>query len=269
MWSRPWAANAKASSVRIRPDRTPSRHRRDAGFTYLAVLFMVVAMGIALAAAGEVWRTVAQREKEAQLLFVGREYREAIARYFKNSSGVGEFPKSLDDLLLDRRQPQVRRYLRRLYPDPFAETGQPWGLVRLGDRITGVYSLAPGKPMRQSGFGKGEDAFADAGSYSDWRFIYLGGATTGGEGGGAIMASPAAIGVPGMPQVGTPQITPGVVPETPPRERPTDRCSVQRDSESAACFGIAEVGKRFDCLRSAALRQNACNHGGNMPPLKL
>ena len=239
--------------------------RRDAGFTYLAVLFMVVAMGIALAAAGEVWRTIAQREKEAQLLFAGREYREAIERYFKNSSGVGEFPKSLDDLLLDRRQPQVRRYLRRLYPDPFAIVGEPWGLIKLGDRITGVYSLAPGKPMRQTGFGKGEGAFADAGSYGDWRFVYLGGATTG-EGGGAIMASPEMPGAPGAP--GAPQVTAVVVPEPPPPARPTDRCSVQRESETAACFGIAEVAKRFDCLRSAALRQNACNHGGNMPPLK-
>ena len=250
--------------MRRRADRGRPPRRREGGFTYLAVLFMVVAMGIALAAAGEVWRTIAQREKEAQLLFAGRAYRDAIERYFKNSSGVGQFPKSLGDLLLDRRQPQVRRYLRQLYPDPFAVGEQTWGLVKVGDRITGVYSLAPGRPMRQSGFGKGEDAFADAGTYSDWRFVYLGGAATGGEGGAPVMASPEVIGVPGASPG-----APVVVPEPPPPARPTDRCTVQRDSETASCFGIAEVAKRFACLRSAALRQNACNHGGPMPPLKL
>lgn len=245
-----------------RSDGAASRRHRSAGFTYLAVLFMAVAMGIALAAAGEVWQTNARREKEAQLLFVGKEYREAIGRYFKNSSGVGEYPKSLEDLLLDKRQPQVRRYLRRLYPDPFATDGQSWGLVKLGDRITGVYSQASGKPLRQAGFGKGEESFGDAASYRDWRFVYQGGA--GGSEGGGMAAAPEAAGVP--------SVAPGVVPDPPPApppERPTDRCQVQRDSETAACFAIEQVSKRFDCLRSASLRQNACNHGGRLPPLKL
>lgn len=244
-----------------RPDGVASSRRRSAGFTYLAVLFMTVAMGIALAAAGEVWQTNARREKEAQLLFVGKEYREAIARYFKNSSGVGEYPKSLDDLLLDRRQPQVRRYLRRLYPDPFATDGRPWGLVKLGDRITGVYSMASGKPLRQAGFGKGEEAFSDAGSYADWRFVYVGGG--GGSEGGGMAVAAEVVGV-------TPAVPVAIVdPTPPPPERSTDRCQVQRDSETASCFAIEQVSKRFDCLRSAALRQNACAHGDRLPPLKL
>lgn len=238
-------------------------HRSQRGFTYLAVLFMVVAMGIAMAAAGEVWRTSAQREKEAQLLFVGREYREAIERYFKNSSGIGEYPRTLEDLLLDRRHPQVRRYLRRLYADPLAAPGSPWGLVKVGDRITGVYSLASGKPFRQTGFGKGEDGFAAAGSYGDWRFIYLGAAMDGSAGGGGA-EKPGMSAEPGV-QPGTP----GAVPEPPPPERPTDRCQMQRDAESAQCFEITDIGRRLTCLRSASLRQNACSNSQQLPPLKL
>ncbi|PZO12632.1 MAG: hypothetical protein DCF26_18575 [Burkholderiales bacterium] len=52
---------------------------RQRGFGYLMVLFAIAAMGITLAGAGEVWRTAALREKEAQLLFVGHQFRLALA----------------------------------------------------------------------------------------------------------------------------------------------------------------------------------------------
>ncbi len=52
------------------------------GFTYFGVLVLVVLIGLMLAAAGEVASQQAQREREAELLFVGHQYRDAIERYF-------------------------------------------------------------------------------------------------------------------------------------------------------------------------------------------
>ena len=52
------------------------------------MLFAVALIGILLAAAGQVWRTEALREKEKELLFVGEQFRQAIGSYYENSPGV-------------------------------------------------------------------------------------------------------------------------------------------------------------------------------------
>ena len=56
-----------------------TRRRTAAGFTYLTALFIVAMMGGGLALVGEVWHTSAMREREAELLHIGNEYRKAIA----------------------------------------------------------------------------------------------------------------------------------------------------------------------------------------------
>jgi len=139
------------------------------GFTYLTMLFAVALIGLGLALAGEVWRTAAMREKEAQLLYVGSQYRRAIERYYL--SGPAQYPRALGDLLKDARQAGTARYLRKLFPDPVTGSDE-WGLVKTpeGD-ITGVYSLSGEKPFRTTGFGPGND-FGDAAKYSDWKFVY-------------------------------------------------------------------------------------------------
>jgi len=145
--------------------------RQHGGFTLLAVLFVVAALGVGLAAVGTVWDTTARREKEAQLLFVGDQYRQAIERYYQATpGGVKTYPKRLEDLLLDRRFPvTVVRHLRQLYPDPI--TGKPeWGLVKAGDGITGVFSLSEERPMKQGNFARIYAAFSGQAHYSDWTF---------------------------------------------------------------------------------------------------
>ena len=60
------------------------------------VLFAMAAMGITLASAGEVWRTASLREKEAQLLFVGHQFRLALASYRDRSpAGTPEATTSI------------------------------------------------------------------------------------------------------------------------------------------------------------------------------
>lgn len=143
----------------------------EQGFTLLAVLFLVAALGVGLAALGIAWQTMAKREKEAQLLFVGDQYRHALESYYRNSPGAAKaYPPRLEDLLLDRRFPQTVRHLRRLYADPVTGQGE-WGLVKEGERIKGVHSLSQNLPLKQAGFAKVYESFSGAAAYSDWQFV--------------------------------------------------------------------------------------------------
>ena len=143
---------------------------RDRGFTYLTVLFLVAFMGLGLALAGEVWQTGLAREREAQLLYTGNQYRRAIERYYL--SGLHQYPRSLEDLLKDPRRPDTQRYLRKLYPDPVAPKGE-WGIVKGPDGgIMGVYSQSGDKPIKVTGFALVNRDFENAGKYSDWKFVY-------------------------------------------------------------------------------------------------
>ncbi|MEP6886275.1 MAG: type II secretion system protein [Gammaproteobacteria bacterium] len=144
---------------------------RQAGFTYIGLLVAVVILGIALAGIGRVWRTQAQREREQELLFIGREFQAAIGSYY--SSGGHQYPQSIDDLLEDKRWPEPRHHLRRLYADPM--TGAPdWTLLQAaGAGIMGIASSSQQEPIKKSGFPKDEEAFADAKSYNDWQFTYV------------------------------------------------------------------------------------------------
>jgi len=145
--------------------------RSAAGFTYLTILFVVAIMGVGLALVGEVWVTAAVRDREAELLFVGNQYRKAIERYYLN--GPRQYPRTLADLLKDPRKPGTERYLRRLYPDPL--TGKDkWGVVKAPDGgVMGVYSLSEDKPLKSRNFGAWDREFTDTIHYMDWKFMFI------------------------------------------------------------------------------------------------
>lgn len=150
--------------------------RRLGGFTYLGVLFAVALASIGLATGGLLWHTAQKREKERELLFIGQQFRAAIGSYHEKTPGLAkQFPKSLEELVLDRRYLTPQRHLRRIYRDPF--TGEAsWGLVKAPDGgIMGVYSLAPGTPLKTGNFDEEDKAFEGKASYAEWRFIYLAG----------------------------------------------------------------------------------------------
>lgn len=150
-----------------------SRRWGEDGFTYLALLFAVATMSAGLAAAGLEWQTSAQRQKEAQLLFIGREFQRAIALYYYRSpGGAFEYPRSLEELLEDSRSVGVQRYLRRIYRDPMTNRAE-WGLVLSADgRITGVRSLSERQPLKTGNF---PEAFPFDGRkrYADWEFVFV------------------------------------------------------------------------------------------------
>jgi len=136
----------------------------------LALLLMLVLAGLGSLVAAEVWATTMQREREAQLLFVGDEYRRAITSYYQMTpTRVKVFPRSLNDLIEDDRFPTRVQHLRRLYPDPI--TGGDWELVKLGEGIAGVHSRSEAETLKKAGFPKQYREFELAKTYDQWRFV--------------------------------------------------------------------------------------------------
>ena len=177
----------------MKPDTLKSSN----GFTYIAALMLVVIMGIMLGVAAQSWTTIMKREREAELLFRGKQIVEAIARWQNptGATGVTRPSRSLNDLkdlLMDPGSAAKVRYLRKdpktSYNDPI--TGKEWEVIRDNARggIIGVASKSEEKPLKQKNFVemfypldpqrdnylitmfKG---FEGKSKYKDWQFIYL------------------------------------------------------------------------------------------------
>jgi type II secretory pathway pseudopilin PulG len=106
----------------------------ERGYAMAALLVGMSVMAILLSVALPVWRTAAQREREAELIFRGEQYAHAIELYSRRNGG---YPASLDVL-------EKGRFIRKLYKDPVAGNAdfQP---VFVGQIIAGQPS-APRQP---------------------------------------------------------------------------------------------------------------------------
>jgi type II secretory pathway pseudopilin PulG len=144
---------------------------RVGGFTYLGLLVAIVILGLGMAQIGILWRTQAQRERETELLFVGREFRAAIASYY--GAGAHQYPLEVADLLEDTRFSEPKHHLRRFYADPMTGA-QDWIILRNEFQgISGIASSSIAEPLKKSGFDSNEDDFKDAKTYGDWKFEYV------------------------------------------------------------------------------------------------
>ncbi len=156
------------------PTGKPGQHYGQQGFTYIGLLIAVVLFGMGSVGAARLLASTERAEREAELLFIGHQFRQAIASYLQSGPTVGQYPATLTDLLQDRRYPTVRRHLRRMYVDPI--TGQAeWGLVKAPEGgIMGIYSLSDREPQKHANFEPEDADFATALplSYSNWKFIY-------------------------------------------------------------------------------------------------
>lgn len=147
--------------------------KKQSGFTYLAILFAIAIAGIVLAETGINWSQARQREKEQELLFIGNQFRQAIALYYERTPGaVKRYPEKLDELLSDDRYNPPQHYLRKLYYDPLTNS-QQWGLVTApGGGIMGVHSLSDAEPLKSANFDYPNHGFSGAKKYSEWVFIH-------------------------------------------------------------------------------------------------
>jgi type II secretory pathway pseudopilin PulG len=149
------------------------RARRPRGVVLLGLLVLLALGGLAALHYGESAVAARQREQETQLLWTGQQFRRALESYYLATPGAAKhLPVRLDNLLRDDRFPQPVRHLRKLYADPLAPD-TPWGLVRRGGQIIGVYSQADGTPFKTTDLGTGLESVQGARSYADWRFMFV------------------------------------------------------------------------------------------------
>ena len=115
--------------------------RSERGYAMAALLVGMSVMAIMASVALPVWRTAAQREREAELIFRGEQYAHAIELYSRRNGG---YPPSLDVL-------EKGKFIRKLYKDPVADNAdfQP---VYMGQMIAGE-PVAPrqAQPAGQGG----------------------------------------------------------------------------------------------------------------------
>lgn len=147
--------------------------RREGGFSYLVVMFLVAVSAIVSVRALENTLTAERRDKEAELLRVGLAYREAIRSYYDDSPGTAKvYPAELKSLLMDPRTTSLRRHLRKLYRDPITGSTD-WGIVHSASgTVMGVYSLSTLEPFKKDGFAPELGGFANAKQYKKWLFVY-------------------------------------------------------------------------------------------------
>jgi type II secretory pathway pseudopilin PulG len=102
--------------------------RQQDGYAMAALLIAMSIMAVMMTVAMPTWRQMAQREKEAELVFRGEQYGRALT-LFQNKNGPGTSPPNFD-LLVEQR------YLRKKYKDPVTNddfvpillsAGQPGG----------------------------------------------------------------------------------------------------------------------------------------------
>ena len=141
----------------------------ERGFAMAGLLVTIALLSLAMSVAMPTWKTMAQREKEEELLWRGQQYDRAIQLYRKKNAAPGA--PSVDKLV-------EGRFLRKKYKDPI--TGGDFELVGVSQA-----GNAPGVQQPQRGFGQlvgGVRSKSKAKSlrivngrsvYSDWQFTYV------------------------------------------------------------------------------------------------
>ncbi|TKS60528.1 MAG: hypothetical protein EWM72_01262 [Nitrospira sp.] len=153
------------------PINQASLKRGECGFSYIMLMIAIVIMGVAMSVAARQWKTMVQRELEADLLAKGIEIQNALALYSTSIKAgrvmPGEvYPPTLADLT---RLPKP--FLRKVYLDPVGH-GE-WELVRAPTGgIMGVRSKSKSRPIKQHNFPLAVRHFDGKPTHYDWVFQY-------------------------------------------------------------------------------------------------
>lgn len=148
------------------------KHWRSGGFTYLGLVILVAIIGLAGAATLKVDAIMRRAQAEQELLETGAAFVAAFDSYASATpQGQPPQPPTLGDLLTDRRFPEVRHHLRKIFIDPVTGKAE-WGIIYGKDHagVAGVYSLSHAKPLKRANF---DGRFADFDGkehLSEWKF---------------------------------------------------------------------------------------------------
>jgi type II secretory pathway pseudopilin PulG len=148
------------------------RKRREAGFTYLALVILLAIIGLVGAATLKVDSLLRRAAAEEELLEIGAAFSAALQSYAAATpKGQTAQPPTLQDLLKDPRFPGLRRHLRKMFVDPVTGKGE-WGVVYLGDRtgVVAIHSLSDAKPLKLANFDARFQNFENKEHISDWKF---------------------------------------------------------------------------------------------------
>src|SRR5687767_3063827 len=113
--------------------RAGSSCRDERGMMMAALLVSMAVMAIVATALLPAWRTMAQREKEAELIFRGEQYARAINLYQRRYGNAS--PPNLDVLVNER-------FLRKKYKDPI--TGGDFQVITAGANVPGPSAPSAG-----------------------------------------------------------------------------------------------------------------------------
>jgi hypothetical protein len=135
---------AKTSSWRGRK----SRGKRQDGYAIMLVLCMATLMLIATMAVAPNILNQGRREREAEMVWRGKQYVRAIKMYYRKT---GKFPTSLEDLT----KPKIGniRFMRQAYKDPMNSKDGEWRLIYVGPAGQLIGSLKPQRALRLTGLG--------------------------------------------------------------------------------------------------------------------
>lgn len=123
-------------------ERRATPLRADEGFVMAAMLVAIAVMLIAMTAALPVMSTAARREREAELIFRGKQYARAIGAFQRKYGGTS--PTTIDLLVTER-------FLRKKFKDPI--TNEDFVLVT-PDSALPTTSSVPGLPAGTSTAGR-------------------------------------------------------------------------------------------------------------------
>jgi type II secretory pathway pseudopilin PulG len=120
------------SAAPVAADQSPARRPGEAGFTLVAMMVMLAILSIMMGVVVQTVTAQMKREKEAELIFRGNQYVEAIRLYRVK---YGRFPMSLKEIW--KAKPRV---IRKKWKDPMTDSWN-WGIIYLD---TGTKVQIPG-----------------------------------------------------------------------------------------------------------------------------
>lgn len=106
--------------------KTPSGSTSQSGYALVLVMFFLAMLILLMAEAAPTVLSSIQREKEAEMVWRGKQYTRGIRLYYLK---MNRFPTSLDDLT----KPKTGiRFMRQAYKDPMNRIDGSWRLIYVG-----------------------------------------------------------------------------------------------------------------------------------------